>query len=1545
MNKQFLRFIFFLLMCFTLPLTATAQVVDIPDPNLRAAIEKALGKAPGTTITATEMATLTRLEARNANISDLTRLEAATNLKSLRLGGNSISDIAPVTGLTNLKVLSLWANSISDISPVEALTNLTELNLSGNLISDISPVAGLTNLTWLHLQSNSISDISPLAGLTNLTALRLDRNSISDISALSSLTQLKELRLDRNNITDLLSLVANARLGTGDTVDVRSNPLNYTSINTHISTLQSRGVTVEFDNRTPTTLLNISGVITELDNLLIVEVRDGNGLPFAGVPVTFTITSGGGTLSTTRTTTDENGRAESRFTLDSVEGTNTVRASVEGISKSVTFSNVAADIPDPNLRAAIEDALGKTPGTPIAPAEMAALTRLKAQNANISDLTGLEFATNLTHLNFDKNSVSDLSPLAGLTKLTRLALNNNSVSDLSPLTGLTSLTWMRLGGNSISDISPTASLTNLIELNLSGNSISSIAAVAGLTNLTWLHLQSNSISAIAPLASLTNLTALRLDRNSISDISALSSLTQLKELRLDRNNITDLLSLVANVGLGVGDTVDVRSNPLNYTSINTHISTLQSRGVTIESDNRTPATLQKISSAISKLDSLLIVEVRDSNGLAFEGVPVTFTVTSGNGTLSATRTTTDANGRVESRFTLGSDGGTNTVRASVEGRSESVIFTPSVNTSGMVRLVYFLPNDRPARPDRVAALRQLIKDAQQFYVDEMHRHGFGKKTFTVETDADGEPLIHQVNGKFTEEYYYNSSTDFKIWQELLEHFDNFQHVYFIAIDLSHETLHGGKSCGIGAVSFRSRNRGLWLRSRDETEGEQAVGGIATIPASGDCFERLGVTAHELGHAFGLGHDFREGLNSDYVMAYGNQTRLSKCAAEWLSVNRFFNTKPIFRDEPGEIQILELQPHSQDTINLRFKVTDPDGLHHAQLVLPEGSLGPILFNCQQLNGKTSTVEFAISTAELVHRITLKVIDAGRITLQIIDLSGNITWARFPIQLDDVPQPAILKIAGDNQKSVSFAPLSQPFVIEVQDAKGSTLEGVSVTFTVTAGNGIVRPEITTSDENGRAKSILTLGPNLGTNTVEVFAAGIQGSVSFHAVSEGLPTEYLLSVPAGISLIHVPLKVTDVDDVPKTITSVADLYDALGGADNVNLLITHDSTTQRWHSYLGDMNRGTVANPVLTNDKGIIAVMNNMVSLRLEGNALGTNGNSSITLYPGINLVGVPVRDSRIARVTDLFALEGVGGNAPFVIFSDNGAFQTVGQSGAVIVLDGGAFQTVGQVGDASDIPITGGQSFILNAREAATVVFSGGPWYNFSEMITTVPPPTTIGIEVKDATPVLALKGSIVDEGTPVNKEGFSVTIKNLSTDKVTTTIIGDENHFSPDKWESKEVEYQLTIVDAETGRAAMIGDILEISAQFPDSLIRVQLLQYMVTAEDVKQSRIQLPELVTYEILWETDLLQNYPNPFTPETWIPYRLAEDASVTLTIYDLSGHVVRILNVGHRIAAVYESQSKGIYWNGRNDVGERVASGIYFYTLTAGDFSATRKMVILK
>ena len=96
---------------------------------------------------------------------------------------------------------------------------------------------------------------------------------------------------------------------------------------------------------------------------------------------------------------------------------------------------------------------------------------------------------------------------------------------------------------------------------------------------------------------------------------------------------------------------------------------------------------------------------------------------------------------------------------------------------------------------------------------------------------------------------------------------------------------------------------------------------------------------------------------------------------------------------------------------------------------------------------------------------------------------------------------------------------------------------------------------------------------------------------------------------------------------------------------------------------------------------------------------------------------------------------------------------------------------------------------------------------------------------------------------------------------------------------------------------------------------------------------------------ETALLPNYPNPFNPETWIPYRLAESAEVTLSIYSLNGNRVRTLALGHQPAGFYESRSRAAYWDGRNATGERVASGVYFYTLTAGDFAATGKMLILK
>jgi hypothetical protein len=96
---------------------------------------------------------------------------------------------------------------------------------------------------------------------------------------------------------------------------------------------------------------------------------------------------------------------------------------------------------------------------------------------------------------------------------------------------------------------------------------------------------------------------------------------------------------------------------------------------------------------------------------------------------------------------------------------------------------------------------------------------------------------------------------------------------------------------------------------------------------------------------------------------------------------------------------------------------------------------------------------------------------------------------------------------------------------------------------------------------------------------------------------------------------------------------------------------------------------------------------------------------------------------------------------------------------------------------------------------------------------------------------------------------------------------------------------------------------------------------------------------------KTILLPNYPNPFNPETWIPYHLADAADVEITIYDRKGMVVRRFELGYRPAGIYQNQSRATYWNGRNADGELVASGVYFYQLRAGDYTALRRMAIIK
>ena len=192
-----------LLLFTTLSVTAFAQVVDILDPNLHSAIRESLNVPPGVSLTRAAILGLTRLDAENRGIVDLTGLEHATELTRLAIPRNQVTDLAPIAVLTKLEYLEISVNPISDITPLSNLVNLRRFYAGDcRRISDISPIASLTQLTLVDLSYNTIADIQPLANLAALTHLKLQGNRIADISPLAGLSRLETLEIQNNLITD-----------------------------------------------------------------------------------------------------------------------------------------------------------------------------------------------------------------------------------------------------------------------------------------------------------------------------------------------------------------------------------------------------------------------------------------------------------------------------------------------------------------------------------------------------------------------------------------------------------------------------------------------------------------------------------------------------------------------------------------------------------------------------------------------------------------------------------------------------------------------------------------------------------------------------------------------------------------------------------------------------------------------------------------------------------------------------------------------------------------------------------------------------------------------------------------------------------------------------------------------------------------------------------------------------------------------------------------------------------------------------------------------
>ena len=1117
------------------PLLPLPEVISIPDPNLAAAVRETLSLAPSDAITQLDMLSLTDFwGVGNRQITELSGLENAFHLRSLGLWNNDFHDIASLVGLNNLQSLDISYNSISDITPLTGLENLRFLGLSGNQIREITALAGLKNLWYLSLGDNQISNVNPLKALTELRVLYLLGNNVSDISP----------------------LVGNTGLGSGDTVDIKVNPLSYASIYTHIPALQERGVAVTFDPRTPQRIRIVSGNDQKgmpgaaLDKPLVVEILDQKSDVFEGVPVTFSVTTGGGTLSITNTTTDANGREESTLTLGPNPGTNTVTVSVTGIEEVQTFT-----------------------------------------------AEGIRITKTLEIISGDDQ---EGPPGAALENPFIVEVRDQTDE---PLPDVQVMFTIRSGGGTLS-----------------------------VTNATT-------------------------DSNGRAE---------------------SILTLGSNPGT---NTVTVSVTGIQEGQ------TFSAEGI------RIPKTLEIISGNDQEglpgaaLEKPFVVEVRDRSDKPLPGVEVTFSVTSGGGTLSATSATTDSNGRAESTLTLGPNPGTNTVTVSVTGIQGEQTF----NAEGIripKRLEIISGKDQEGQPG--AAL---------------------ENPFIVEVrDQSDKPLP--------------------------------------GIQVTFSVSSGGGALSATSVTTDSNGRAESILTLGPNPGRNTVTVSVTGIQEQQTFTVEGIRIPEtLDIVSGNDQEGQPGaaLENPFVVEVRDQS-----------------DKPL----PGA-QVTFSVTSGGGTLSATNVTTNSNGRAESRL-----TLGP--------NPGTNTVTVSVT---------------GITRTEMFNAEG----IRIPKTLEIV--------SGDSQEGQPGAVLERPFVVEVRDQTDKPLPGAQVTFAVSSGGGTLSVTSTTTGSNGRTESTLTLGPNLGTNTVTVSVTGSQDKETFNA--EGI------RIPLAFWIIS------------------------------------------------GDKQQG------------------------LPGEALA-------------NLFVVEVRDKSGEPLPDVqvtFSVSIGGGmlNATSVTTDSNGRVEST--------------LTLGPNPGPNTVTVS-----VTGIQEEQTVTAIAEP------------PPIPQDVNRDDVVNILDLvfvASALGDEGqglvADVNEDG----IVNILDLVMVAGALGN-GAAAPSVWYR---DLEIAPTRAEVGQwLAQAGEVDLRDATSRDGVLF-------------------LKQLLAVLIPKETALLPNYPNPFNPETWIPYRLAEDWHVTMTIYDTNGVVVRRLDMGHQSAGFYTSRGKAAYWDGRNNFGEGVASGVYFYHLSAGDYSATRKMLVVK
>ena len=1225
----------------------------------------------------------------------------------------------------------------------------------------------------------------------------------------------------------------------------------------------------------------------------------------------------------------------------------------------VTFPNAA-------LEAAVRTALRIPRGHPILPTGvngLDTLPRLTATRKNIDNLTGLEGATALTTLDLGQNNeISDLSPLRNLTSLTTLDLANNKIDNFNQLSGLTSLTTLDLGQNAIVNVASLPSLTSLVTLDLADNRILDVSSLPNLSSLETLDLRNNVVGDVTPLSTMTSLKRLYLSGN--ANLTNVKLLVKLKETSRTSIDITlprpvtfrdenlaarlrEALNLLLSPTLQDDDLIfpedmemlttftaseDMEASGqsiVNLTGLETATKltslTLNNNQIVSLSPlarlmNLTELNLSQ--NQISSISSLSLLTGLTTLNLNMNRISSVSSLSK----LEALQTLNLANNTISSLTALSGLSSLTDLNLS-NNRITDVLPLQGLSTLGTLDLrgnenltmekasvLYTLKQGSPPTtitlPDGIELPN--LRDIVRF--EDLNLAAAVRTALRI---TKGYPIL---KGPIENQKDITDLTRLTITHRRITSLTG----------LAEATALANLDVGNNQISDLTPLQNLtslrWLDLADnQITNVQLLSRLTNL-------ERLDLRNNQITDVTPL-----TGLTSLtrlYLRGNANPTNVkllvklvntrvdiplpdpveipdtNLAAALRTALPSVFNGDPIF---PEDMEGLTTFDGSSQNIEDLTGLETATGL--TSLTLSDNNI----VDLELLSELTSLERLILSRNQIVDVSPLEALTS----LQTLDLSDN--------QIEDVaPLAALtnlttLRLAGNS--------VTNPGALYHLDQQTTTMiTGITVPDAVTITDEALRAAVKRAlriadadpilpDAMARLtrltasrKGITSLSGLEQAGLLETLDVG-QNTISDLTPLSGLTRLERLDVAdTGIANVSALSRLTSLQTLDlrnNQITDVAPLKDLI----NLTYIYLRGNENLENLEWLGAIEKlrsdirlpSVVSIPDTNLDREVRAALSITGNLPMSEELLESletltaSGRSIENLTGCEHMTSLTSLDLRNNQITDVSPLSRLT------------SLVTLQLAGNTIL-------------DTSPLY----QLTLRNLINVDITIYRYPSWdVNQDGRV--------------DRVDLYLITLIITGTEQDIDEDG------DFDTDDQTAADVNRDGYRDIDdlrlvfNYLDRPVNLGAPLLNAETG-------LLEVSMleQMDADGLRVQLQILRMTDDgslNYRQTLAFLQAILAAIQPNQTLLLANYPNPFNPETWIPYQLARDSHVRITIYDTQGAIIRRLELGYRAEGFYTSRGKAAHWDGRNEVGERVASGIYFYQLETDNVSLLRKMVILK